>query len=123
MSVTLDGQALFDEANVQIRAGSPARASVERRVCGLDGMLSIDLGRQARTIRQKGTLRAASRVALRARVEAVTRFIDGGTHTLVTGDGQSYGDLRMDAFNELGESTAGPGVVLEYEIVYTQLEA
>ncbi len=123
MSVTLDGQALFDEANVQIRPGSPARASVERRVCGLDGMLSIDLGRRARTIRQRGTLRAASRTALRARVEAITHFIDGGTHTLVTADGQPYGDLRMDAFNELGESTSGPGVVIEYEIVYTQLEA
>jgi len=109
VSVTLDGQALFDEANVQIRPGSPARASVERRVCGLDGMLSIDLGRQARTIRQRGTLRAASRTALRARVEAITHFIDGGTHTLVTADG--------------GESTSGPGVVIEYEIVYTQLEA
>ena len=123
MSVTLDGQALFDEASVQIRSGSPARACVERSVCGLDGMLSIDLGRRARTIRQRGTLRAASRTALRARIEALTRFIDGDTHTLVTGDGRSYGDLRMDAFNELGESTAGPGVLVEYEIVYTQLEA
>jgi len=119
----LDGQALFDEQNLQIRPGSPARASVERRVCGLDGILSIDLGRRARTIRQTGTLRAASRTAMRARIEAITRFIDGGAHTLVTAEGRSYADLRMDAFNELGESTAGPGVVVKYEIVYTQLEA
>ena len=123
MSVTLDGQALFDEQNVQIRPGSPARASVERSVCGLDGMLSIDLGRRARTIRQRGTLRAASRAGMRARIETITRFIDGGTHTLVTAEGKPYPDLRMDAFNELAESTGGPGVVVEYEIVYTQLEA
>jgi len=60
---------------------------------------------------------------MRARIETITRFIDGGTHTLLTADGHPYADLRMDAFSELGEGTGGPGVVVQYEIVYTQLEA
>lgn len=123
MSVTLDGQALFDEQNLKIEPGSHTRGSIERGVCGLDGMVSIDLGRQARKIRQRGTLRAASGTALRCRVDAIAGFIDGETHTLVTADGRQYAHLRMDSFKELGTSAGGPGLVVEYEIVYTQLEA
>jgi hypothetical protein len=81
MRVTLDGQSLFDEQGLQIEIGSPSRACIERTVCGLDGTLSIDLGRRARQIRQTGVLRAPSRSALSARTDAVAAFIDGGTHT------------------------------------------
>ena len=121
MSVTLDGQALFDEQDLNLRVGDDSRASIERRVPGLDGVLSIDLGRQARTIRQSGTLRAASRTAMRSRINAITGFLDGDIHTLVTADGETYAGLRMDAFKELRTHACGPGIVLEYEIVYTQL--
>lgn len=123
MSVTLDGQVLFDEQNLQIEVGSRTRCSLERRVCGLNGMLSIDLGRKARKVRQTGTLRAPSAGALRLRIDTIAGFIDGDTHTLVTSDGQRHANLRMDSFKELGKSSGGPGLVVEYEIVYTQLEA
>jgi len=121
VSVTLDRQALFDERDLQIEVGSEARACVERAVCGLDGMLSIDLGRRPRQIRQKGTLRAASRAALRSRVDAIAAFLDGTTHTLVAADGTPYAELRLDVFRQQREQVEGPGFVVAYEIIYTQL--
>jgi hypothetical protein len=121
VSTTLDGKALFDEQDLQIEAGGFERASIERAATGLDGTLSIDLGRRGRKVRQRGVLRAASRAALRSRIAAITTLIDGNTHTLMTADGQQYEHLRMDTFNLLDGHTAGAGVVVAYEIVYRQL--
>ncbi len=121
MNVMLDGQAIFDEQGLTIAVGSPRRACVERSVCGLDGRLSIDLGARGRKIRQTGMLRAASRAAMNARIGAVAAFIDGATHTLAAADGQAYNNLRMDSFTQISERTSGPGLLVEYEIVYTQL--
>jgi len=121
MPVTLDGQAIFDEQGLTVVADSPQRASLERSVAGLDGVLSIDLGARSRHIRQTGTLRAPSRAAMHARVEAITEFIDGCTHTLATADGQVFGNVRVDIFKRIAEYPGGPGIVADYEIVYTQL--
>lgn len=121
MSVTLDGQAIFDDQGLTILAGSPSRASLERAIAGLDGMLSIDLGARSRQIRQTGTLRAASRAAMHTRIRAITAFIDGRTHTLATADGQVFDDLRMDTFREIAEYPGGSGVIADYEVAYTQL--
>lgn len=121
MSTTLDGQPLFDEQELAVTAGSPSRASVERAFCGLDGVLSVDLGARARQIQQTGVLRAVSQAALRARVDAITAFLDGRTHTLRTAEGREYPNLRMDAFRRRHERTSGAGIVIEYEITYTQL--
>jgi hypothetical protein len=120
MSVTLDGQAIFDEQGLTITPGSPSRASVDRSICGLDGRLSIDLGARGRKIRQTGLLRAAGRPAMNARVSRIAAFIDGATHTLAADDGQAYDNLRMDSFTQVSERTSGPGILVEYEIVYTQ---
>lgn len=121
MSTTLDGKALFDEQNLQIEAGGFERASIERAATGLNGTLSIDLGRRGRKVQQRGVLRAASRAALRSRIDTITTLIDGNAHTLVTADGHRYDHLRLDAFSLLEERTAGAGIVVEYEIVYRQL--
>jgi hypothetical protein len=121
MSVILDGQAIFDEQGLTITVGSPSRASVERAIAGLDGMLSIDLGARARQIRQTGTLHAPSRTAMNTRIRAITAFIDGRTHVLATPEGRVFRDLRMDSFKRVAEYPGGPGVVADYEIVYTQL--
>jgi hypothetical protein len=121
MSTTLDEQAIFDDQGLTIMAGSPSRASLERAIAGLDGVLSIDQGTRSRQIRQTGALRAASRTAMRARIQAIAAFIDGRTHTLATTDGQVFGDLRMDTFKKIAEYPGGPGVIADYEIVYTQL--
>lgn len=123
MGTTLDGKTLFDERDVQITIGSIERASIERGVAGLDGLASIDLGLRGRKIRQRGTLRAASRSQMDSRIGSIEGFIDGATHTLQTCDGRKYTDVRVDAFSQLGYQVEGTGVVVEYEIVYTQLRS
>ena len=121
MKTTLDGQALFDDREVTVVVGSPSRAAVERAIAGLNGVLSIDLGQRPRQIHQTGVLRSVSRTAMQARLNSIAAFIDGRTHTLSTADGQVYSNLRVDTFKQLRERTGGPGVVVEYEVVYTQL--
>jgi hypothetical protein len=121
MRVTLDGQAVFDEQELALTVGSAGRATLERSVAGLDGVLSIDLGARSRRIRQTGVLHAAGRTAMNARINAVAAFLDGRTHTLTTADSRVYDNLRVDSFQTLRERTGGPGIVVEYEITYTQL--
>jgi hypothetical protein len=121
MSVTIDGQTLFDEHQLEIQAGSFCRDSIERRMPGLDGVLSIDLGRRGRKIRQTGTLRAKSRTQMNERVNAISALADGHTHTLVTDSCETLDNLRMDSFKTDKERTDGVGIVVDYEIVYTQL--
>jgi len=121
MSVTLDGQMLFEKQNLEIRAGSLSRDSVERATPGLDGVLSIDMGRRARKIKQTGTLRAKSRSKMNERIAWISACMDGETHTLDLGDNRQYDNLRMDSFKINGEHTDGTGIVVDYEIIYTQL--
>lgn len=123
MSTTLDGKALFDEWDLRIAAGPVERASIERSVAGLDGLASIDLGLRGRRIRQRGTLRAAGRAQMEARIAAIESGLDGAEHTLRAADGRQYDHLRMDAFTQVGSQVEGTGLVVEYEIAYTQLRS
>lgn len=121
MSVTLDGQKVFDEEELKVEPSSVRQDSVERAVPGLDGVLSIDLGKRSRKVKQRGVLRAKSQSQMNNRVIAISTFIDGNTHKLViSGDGE-FDNLRMDTFRVMDERTSGNGVVIDYEIVYTQL--
>jgi len=120
MSLTLDGQKLFDEQQLEIEAGSFRRDSIEKAVLGLDGVLSVDLGRRVRKIKQRGVLRANSRSQMNDRISAISAYMDGNTHTLVTGSGEEFDNLRMDVF-KVSKERAGDGIVVDYEIVYTQL--
>jgi hypothetical protein len=121
MSVTLDGQNLFDEQQLEIEQDSLNRDSIERAVAGLDGVLSVDMGGRARKIRQRGALRAQSRTQMNDRINVISAYMNGDTHTLVTGDGDKFDNLRMDSFKISKEQTSGGGMVVNYEIVYTQL--
>ena len=123
MSTTLDGRALFDERDLRLAVGPLERSSIERSVAGLDGLASIDLGLRGRKMRQRGTLRAASRAQMDARLAAIESFLDGAEHTLRTADGRQYDHLRMDAFSPLGSQVEGTGLVVEYEITYMQLRS
>jgi hypothetical protein len=123
MNTTLDGKALFDEQDLQMEIDSPQRASMERSIPGLDGTLSIDLGRRPRSLRQRGTLRAAGQAQMQTRLSAIEACIDGRTHTLTTASGHVYTQVRMDALRRLKTHVAGPGISVEYEIAYTQLGA
>ncbi len=122
MSVTLDGQSLFDEQQLEIEPGSVSRGSIERTVPGLDGVLSIDLGRRGRKIKHRGVLRAKSRSKMDDRISIISAYMDGDTHTLVTSGGEEFDNLRMDVFKVSKERASGGGVAIDYEIVYTQLK-
>lgn len=121
MTVTIDAQALFDEHRLAIEIGSFSRRSIEREMPGLDGVLSIDLGRRSRKIKQTGTLRAKSRMRMNERINLISALADGNTHTLVTSSGRTLDNLRLDSFKTGKEQTDGIGVVVDYEIIYTQL--
>ena len=121
MSITLDGQILFDEQELEIEPSSVSRDSIERTVPGLDGVLSIDLGERGRKIKQKGILRTMSRSQMNERINAISAYMDGDTHTLVTNGGEEFDNLRMDVFKVTSEGTSGGGLCCNYEIVYTQL--
>jgi hypothetical protein len=121
MRATLDGQDLFDEQQLEIEAGSISRDSIERAVSGLDGVLSIDMGGRGRKIKQKGLLQAKSRTQINNRINAISAYIDGNTHTLTRSDGEKLENLRMDSFKLSKERAGGRGIVADYEIVYTQL--
>jgi hypothetical protein len=121
MCATLDGEHLFDEQDLEIRPGGFSRDSVEKAISGLDGVLSIDLGVRSRKIRQIGVLRAQSRLKVNERIDAISAYMDGDTHTLVTGSGEEFRNLRMDSFETGKVRASGSGTAIDYEIVYTQL--
>jgi hypothetical protein len=122
MSTVLDGQSIFDEQQLEIDLGSFNRASIEKTVPGLDGVLSVDLGGRSRVIKQKGMLRAKSGLQMNDRISLISAYMDGKTHTLVTESGEEFDNLRMDVFKTVNQRTGGSGVVVDYEIVYTQLQ-
>ncbi len=121
MSVNIDGQVVFDRQQLKIEVGSFTRDSIERAVPGLDGVLTVDLGQRSRKIKQTGVLRAKSRTQMNERINTISTLIDGDTHTLVTGSGDKFDNLRMDSLNVSKERTDGAGIIVDYEIVYTQL--
>jgi hypothetical protein len=56
------------------------------------------------------------------RISAISAFMDGNTHTLMTSGGKEFENLRMDVFKVSKERAGGGGVDVDYEIVYTQLK-
>ena len=120
MSVTLDGQILFEEQQTEIEPGSFSRDSIEQTVPGLEGVLSIDLGGRGRKIKQTGVLCTNSRAQMNERISVILAFMDGDTHTLVSSGGE-FDNLRMDSFKISNERVGGNGIAVDYEIVYTQL--
>jgi hypothetical protein len=121
MKTTLDSNILFDEQSLEIGVKSFSRDYFERIVPGLDGIVSIDLGQRGRKIKQTGTLRAKSRFQLEQRISKIAAFMDGDTHTLTTSSGREFTNLRMDSFKTETEHADGTSIVIDYEIIYTQL--
>lgn len=121
MSATLDGDIQFDEQQLQIKIDSCSRDSAERAVPGLDGVFSIDLGARGRRITQRGVLKASGWAQMNSKIATISAGMDGSTHKLVAGDGQTFENLRMDAFKVNNKRASGNGLVADYEIVYTQL--
>ena len=122
MKVTLDGQTLFDEQQLEIEVGSISRDSIEKSAAGVDGVFSVDLGSRKREIKQNGVLRAKSKTELDARIGTISAYMDGNVHTLITGSGNTYANLRMDVFKVSKERISGANVCCDYKIIYTQLK-
>ena len=112
---------MFDQQQLEVQPDSVSRACLEKSMPGLDGLLSIDLGKRSRKIKQTGTLRAQSRSQMQDRINAISAYMDGDTHTLEIGGQQTFENLRMDVFKVTNERTSAGGLEVDYEIVYTQL--
>ena len=55
------------------------------------------------------------------RIDAISTYMDGNTHTLAIDNDEKLGDLRMDIFKVSKVRTSGNSVAVDYEILYTQL--
>jgi len=121
MAITLDGQNLFDEQQLEIRLESVHRDSLVRTLAGLDGVMSVDLGQRGRIVKQKGASAAKSKQKMNTKISAISAFMDGDTHTLLGDSGEKFENLRVDAFKVTKEYPTGSGIACEYEIIYRQL--
>ena len=114
---------MFDEQGLRVELGSIARATIERAIAGLDGVIGVDLGQRGREIAQKGTLRAPSKNQLYDRIGGIADYMDGYAYTLVANDGRTFENVRIDVFKLDNERTDGRGLAVDYQIIYTQLMA
>jgi hypothetical protein len=119
MKATLDGTIDFEQTKLDV--GSWRRDSIERAASGVDGVVSVDLGRRARDVVQKGVIRAKSRSALMANVDSIRDMADGACHTMETIEGERFENLRIDSIKTGGTDYIGAGACQEIEIKYTQL--
>ena len=119
MKTTLDGTIEFEQTELVV--GSWRRDSIERSAAGVDGALSIDLGKRTREIVQKGVMRASSKAVLRIKVDYIRAMADGTCHTMETADGQRFQDMWIERVKVSGTEYSGSGASCEVEIKYTQL--
>ncbi|MBE0537436.1 MAG: hypothetical protein IH624_17370 [Phycisphaerae bacterium] len=115
----VDGSVVFVQLALEV--GTWTRQTVERTAAGLDGVVSVDLGRRSRSLVQRGQLRAFSEAGLRAQLCDVCGLADGQVHTLLVSDGQLFADVRVDGVYVSERVTGGGGVRCEFEMRYTQL--
>ena len=120
-TITFDGEALFGSGDHLVEPGSWQRSTLERGFGGLSGVVSVDLGRRQRKLKQRGTLSAASVPALLAMTERISAFIDGQAYEMVDQNGSSHGEVRMDSFTLVGSISLANQASCKYEIVYSQL--
>ena len=120
MNFSIDGTELLGLENSAVELGSWERDYKERSVIGLDGLVSIDLGRRGRKIEQSGKIFAISQSVLDERIDAVRGFFDGDSHTVSIG-GENFDNLRLDAFVVSNKRASGVGLVCDFVIKYKQL--
>lgn len=120
-AITLDGKKLFGSGECTLKVGSWRRKTAEKSFAGVDGSISIDLGRRGRTLKQQGWLTAASKAALRKQCDEISAYLDGYAYELVDANGTVYANVRMDSFQLLTELCTASPMRCEYEITYTQI--
>lgn len=120
-TIMFDSKALFGTGRHVLQPTSWQRESTDRGFAGLDGLMSVDLGKRGRKLKQCGFLAASSVAAIMALIETVSGYIDGQSYTLVDQHGVVYSNVRMDSFRLLSPIAVGNQSQCEYEIIYTQL--
>ena len=119
MKVVLNGIATFEQRKLTV--GSRRRESIERSAAGVDGTVSIDLGRRERELVQEAVFRAFNETQLKAKVDVVRNYMDGSTYSFVLQNGQQFDNLRIDSIEVKDKDYSGAGVNCVCEIKYTQL--
>lgn len=119
MRAKLDSTIEFEQ--LELQADSFTRDAEQRSACGVDGVLSIDLGMRDRKLVCKGALRAQSKAALKEKTNLIFSLMDGRTHTLMTKDNERFEDLRIDAVKIEKQVHNGASTNCEFEIKFSQL--
>jgi hypothetical protein len=118
-------QAKFDGAVefkvLKIKASSWNREAVEKSAAGLDGVVSVDLGKRSRKITVSGSVEAQSKATLIAKTAQVEAMLDGCVHVLEAG--VVYENVRVNSFAVVKEDTSGRGISCEFEMVLSQLRS
>lgn len=120
-NITFNGETFFKGGEHTVRPLSWRREVKEQSFGGLNGAVSLDLGRRKRKLTQRGRLAADSKGALIKRMEEISEYIDGQVYELVDQDGIIFSQVRMDSFTRLSGITVANQAGCEYEIEYTQL--
>lgn len=120
-TITFNSDRLFGIGQHTVLPKSWQRATKDEAFAGLNGVLSVDMGRRGRKIVQQGSLSAKSVKALTQMMDAITAYINGQAYELVDENGCVYSAVRMDHFQIVGNIKLGHPVSCAYEIEYTQL--
>jgi hypothetical protein len=104
---------------LKLKADSWKRDSIEKSAAGLDGVVSVDLGRRKRKIKVCGIIEAQSKSGLEKKKERVNTLLDGKVHTLETDT--EYKNILIDSFEVAKDSHSGKGIGCEFELELSQL--
>ena len=119
MKALLDSTLEFEEKRFEVKSWE--RSLVERSVCGLDGVVKVDLGRRSRKVIQDGTIRADNEDAIAGKVGCFAALVDGAEHTLMRGRSSVMVGLVVSSFAAGEVKRGGAGVWCDFEIRYVQV--
>lgn len=104
---------------LKLKADSWKRDSIEKSAAGLDGVVSVDLGRRKRKIKVCGFIESQSKSELDKKKELINALLDGKVHTLETDT--EYENVRIDSFEVVKDDHSGKGIGCEFELELSQL--
>jgi hypothetical protein len=104
---------------LKLKAGSWKRDSVEKSAAGLDGVVSIDLGRRKRKIKLFGIIESQSKGGLEKKKELINALLDGKVHMFEADT--EYKNIRIDLFEVVKDDHSGKGISCEFELGLSQL--
>ena len=118
---SFDGEDLFGSGPHGFEVGGLSLRHVLKEVPGGQGVQLSGLGRQGRSIIQRGALVADDVTAMQVLIDAVEVKLDGLAHVLVDDLGRSWGDTVMLSFDPKPMVRVGGRVRVSYSIQYMQV--